>query len=353
MTHRHSRVGGNTSTPSVTRVMAQVLTALVPGILTHVWLFGPGIVVSLVLCSVFGLAFEAAVLRLRRYPIKPFLSDGTTLVTAALLALTLPTLMPWWIYAVGMLFAIVVAKHLYGGLGQNTFNPAMLGFAVLIVSFPAQINAWPAPLALAANAPSLSDILAITFGGFGGFGDMSHLSPDAYTEATPLDSLKAHLRAGHDAASLLGHNLIPTLAARDLVALAYLIGGVYLLAQRIITWHIPIAFLAGMGGIAGLLYLIDPTASAGPLFHLLIGGSLLGAFFIATDPVSAANTPLGKILYAGLAGILVVLIRSFGSFPDGIAFAVLIMNAAAPLIDAYTQPKVFGHSHRRRPGDTQ
>lgn len=333
--------------PSVTRVMAQVLLALVPGILTHIWLFGPGLLVSLVLCSLFGLVFEAAILRLRRYPIKPFLSDGTTLVTASLLALTLPTLLPWWIYAIGMLFAIVVAKQLYGGLGQNTFNPAMLGFAVLIVSFPAQINTWPAPIALAAHAPNLTDILTIVFGG------ATHLSPDAYTAATPLDSLKTHLRAGHDATALLGHSLIPTLAARDLVALAYLAGGVYLLAQRIITWHIPIAFLAGMGGIAGLLYLIDPTASAGPLFHLLIGGSLLGAFFIATDPVSAANTPLGKLLYAGLAGVLVVLIRSFGSFPDGIAFAILIMNAAAPLIDAYTQPRVFGHSHRRRPGDTQ
>ncbi len=332
------------SIPSVARVMTQVLVALSPGIAAHFWLFGPGILFSIVLCAGFGLLFEAAILRLRSYPLRPFLGDGTTLVTAALLALTLPTLLPWWLYAVGMLFAIVVGKHLYGGLGQNTFNPAMLGFAVLIVSFPAQINVWPAPAALASYNLSFSDAYDMIFAG-------AHLPIDAYSAATPLDSLKAHLRSGHDAASLIGAQLIPDLEARDLVALSYLLGGLYLLARRIITWHIPVAFLAGIALTSGALYLIDPNHQAGPFFHLIVGGTLLGAFFIATDPVSAANTPMGKLIYAGLAGLITVLIRSFGSFPDGIAFAILLMNCAAPLIDTYTQPKVFGHSHRHRPGD--
>lgn len=327
---------------SVGQVMGQVLLALLPGIGAHLWLFGPGLLISLVLCSLFGLLFEAALLAARGYPQRPFLTDGTTLVTAALLALTLPTLLPWWLYAVGMLFAIVFAKHLYGGLGQNTFNPAMVGFAVLIVSFPAQINVWPAPAALASHALSFSDALGLVFG--------SHsLQFDAYSAATPLDSLKAHVRAGHDAASLAPW--IPTLAARDIVALLYLLGGVFLLLRRVITWHIPVAFLGGITLTSGLLYLLDPTRQAGPLFHLIAGGSLLGAFFITTDPVSASNTPLGKLIYAGLAGLITVMIRSFGSFPDGIAFAVLLMNAAAPLIDTYTQPKVFGQTRRRRPGD--
>ncbi len=331
-------------TPSVARVMTEVLVALLPGIAAHVWLFGPGILFSLALCAGFGLLFEAAILKARDYPLRPFLGDGTTLVTAALLALTLPTLLPWWLYAVGMLFATVVGKHLYGGLGQNTFNPAMLGFSVLIISFPAQINVWPAPAALAAYSLSLSDAFEMIFTG-------ARLQIDAYSAATPLDSLKAHLRSGHDAASLIGAQLIPDLQARDLVALSYLLGGLYLLARRIITWHIPVAFLGGIALTSGVLYLIDPSHQAGPFFHLIVGGTLLGAFFIATDPVSAANTPVGKLLYAGLAGLITVMIRSFGSFPDGIAFAILLMNSAAPLIDAYTQPKVFGHSRRHLPGE--
>lgn len=332
------------ATPSVAQIMTQVLVALLPGIAAHVGLFGPGILFSLVLCASFGLLFEATILNLRAYPLRPFLGDGTTLVTAALLALTLPTLLPWWLYAVGMLFATVVGKHLYGGLGQNTFNPAMLGFAVLIVSFPAQINVWPAPAALASYSLSFSDAYDMIFAG-------AHLPIDAYSAATPLDSLKAHLRSGHEAASLIGTQLIPDLQARDLIALSYLLGGLYLLARRIITWHIPVAFLAGIALSSGALYLIDPSHQAGPFFHLIVGGTLLGAFFIATDPVSAANTPMGKLIYAGLAGLITVLIRSFGSFPDGVAFAILLMNSAAPLIDAYTQPKVFGHSRRHRPGD--
>ncbi len=332
------------STPSVARIMTQVLVALLPGMAAHVWLFGPGILFSLVLCASFGLLFEAAILKARNYPLRPFLGDGTILVTAALLALTLPTLLPWWLYAVGMLFATVVGKQLYGGLGQNTFNPAMLGFAVLIVSFPAQINVWPAPATLAAYSLSLSDTFEMIFTG-------AHLKIDAYSAATPLDSLKAHLRSGHDAASLIGTQLIPNLQARDLVALSYLLGGLYLMARHIITWHIPVAFLGGIALTSGALYLIDPSHQAGPFFHLIVGGTLLGAFFIATDPVSAANTPIGKLIYAGLAGLITVMIRSFGSFPDGIAFAILLMNSAAPLIDAYMQPKVFGHNRRHLPGD--
>jgi electron transport complex protein RnfD len=331
-------------TPSVTRIMTQVLWALLPGIAAHVWLFGPALLFSLVLCASFGLLFEAALLKARHYPLRPFLGDGTTLVTAALLALTLPTLLPWWLYAVGMLFATVVGKHLYGGLGQNTFNPAMLGFAVLIVSFPAQINVWPAPAALAAYSPSLGEAYDMIFAG-------ARLPIDAFSAATPLDSLKTHLRAGHEASSLMAAQSIPTLQARDLVALLYLLGGLYLLARRIITWHIPVAFLGGIALTSGVLYGLDPAHQAGPFFHLLAGGTLLGAFFIATDPVSAANTPVGKLLYAGLAGLITVLIRSFGSFPDGVAFAILLMNSAAPLIDAYTQPKVFGHRRRHLPGD--
>lgn len=328
---------------SVSAMMLKVLAALVPGIIAHAWVFGPGIWLSLALCSLFGLLFEALMLRARGRPIGPALGDGSVLVTAWLLALALPALAPWWLYALGMLFAVVVAKHLYGGLGQNLFNPAMVGYAALIISFPAYMTQWPAPLTVIEAAPSLRQALDAVL-----FGETAAL--DAYTSATVLDTLKTQLRLGtplHDIGAkpvfgwLGGHG-------QEFVAAMYLLGGLALLAARVITWHVPLAYLASVAATAGVLALIDPGRHLGPLFHLFSGGVMLAAFFIATDPVSGASTPLGKLIFAALAGIITVLIRAFGGYPDGVAFAILLMNLAAPLIDTYTQPRVFGHDRGKR-----
>jgi electron transport complex protein RnfD len=330
---------------SVTAIMLKVMAALIPGVIAHAWFFGPGIWVSLLLCSAFAIGLEALILLMRGLPMKPFLSDGSVLVTAALLAVSLPTLAPWWLYAVGTIFAVPVAKHLYGGLGQNPFNPAMVGYAALIVSFPVYMTQWPAPIGLADHAPTLLEALDLVFAGQGA------ISPDAYTSATVLDTWKTQVKLGKPAEGILG---LPMFGwgggiGQEFVALMYGLGGLLMLSNRLITWHIPFAFLAGLAATAGGLHLLDPARHAGPLFHLLSGGAMLGAFFIATDPVTAASTPRGKLIYAGLAGFLTAVIRAFGGYPDGVAFAVLIANVCVPFIDAYTQPRVFGRGKGGKP----
>ena len=333
-----------TGNNSVRLTMLKVLAALLPGVIAHAWFFGPGILVSLIVCSVIAGLFESLALIMRGYPLKPFLGDGSVIVTAWLFALSVPTLAPIWLYAVGLLFAVLVAKHLYGGLGQNPFNPAMVGYAVLIVSFPIYMTQWPAPIQLAVHSPSLADAFDLVFAG------QSAISVDAYTLATPLDTLKTLSLAGHPASEVLSQPVFGLLAGKggEWVAMAYLLGGLLLMSNRIISWHVPLAFLVSVALTATLLEYIDSTRHAGALFHLFSGGVMLGAFFIATDPVSGCSTPLGKLIFAGVAGFIVVMIRSFGGYPDGVAFSILLMNVAAPFIDLYTQPRVFGHSRKEK-----
>ncbi len=331
---------------SVTLVMLKVLAALIPGVIAHVWFFGPAILVSLLLCSIFAIGFETFILLMRGIPLKPFISDGSVLVTACLLALALPTLAPWWLYLTGVFFAVVVAKHLYGGLGQNLFNPAMVGYAALIVSFPVTMTQWAAPVGVALTTPNLWEAFDLVFAGAGA------ISPDAFTSATALDTWKTQVRLGKAAADILGQPIFGWAGGRgqEIVALMYLAGGLLLVSNRLTTWHIPFAFLAGIAATAAVLHLLDPAQHAGPLFHLLSGGAMLGAFFIASDPVTAASTPRGKLIYASLAGFLTVIIRTFGGYPDGVAFAILLLNVAVPFIDAYTQPRVFGHKRGGKRG---
>lgn len=331
-------ITGNTS---VSMIMLKVLLALVPGIIAYVWLFGSGILITLALASVTALTSEALMLKLRRRPIWPFLSDNSALVTAWLLALALPPLAPWWLVVVGTLFAIVVAKQLYGGLGYNPFNPAMIGYAVLLISFPVIMTQWPAPLELAQAKLSFSDQLAYIFGRVLPAG----VQLDAISTATPLDYLKTQLKLEHAMADIRHAPVFGVLGAKgsEIVAGAYLLGGLYLVQQRIITWHIPAAFLGGLAAISGIFFVIDPQHYVSPAFHLFGGAAMLCAFFIATDPVSGPTTPRGKLIFATSIGVLTWVIRAYGGYPDGVAFAVLLMNLCVPLIDAYTQPRVFGH----------
>lgn len=330
-----------TQSPSVRDIMLKVLLALIPGIAAYVWVYGSAILVSLALASVTALVSEAVMLKLRGRPVWLFLLDGSALVTAWLLALALPPIAPWWLVVVGTLFAIVIAKHLYGGLGYNPFNPAMVGYAVLLISFPVLMTQWPAPLELAKAHLSLAEQLDYLFGRILPDG----VQVDAITSATPLDYLKTQLKLQHGVSDIMQAPIYGHLAGKgsELVTGAYLLGGLYLMQQRIIDWHVPAAFLLTLAGVAGVFHLIDPAHYAGPLFHLFGGATLLCAFFIATDPVSGPTTPKGKLLFAAGIGILTWLIRTWGGYPDGVAFAVLLMNLCVPLIDAYTQPRVFGH----------
>ncbi len=327
--------------PAVNVIMLKVLLALLPGIAAYVWVYGGAVLVGLTLASLTALLAEAVMLRLRDRPLRPFLCDGSALVTAWLLALALPPLAPWWLIVVGTLFAIVVGKQLFGGLGYNPFNPAMVGYAVLLISFPVHMTQWPPPLALAQPPLDFTGQLAYIF--------QRTLPPgvtvDAVSSATPLDYLKTQLRLEQTLSEIRQAPVFGVLGGRgfELVALAYLLGGLYLLQQRIITWHVPVAFLGVLAAITGLSHLWQPQQFAGPTFHLFSGAAMLCAFFIATDPISGPTTPLGKLIFAAGIGVLTWVIRVYGGYPDGVAFAVLLLNMCVPLIDAHTQPRVFGH----------
>ncbi len=330
-----------TDAPTVTTIMLKVLLALVPGIIAYVWVYGGGILISLTLATITALAAEAALLKIRQRPIQPFLMDLSAVVTAWLLALALPPLAPWWLVIVGTFFAIVIAKQLYGGLGYNPFNPAMVGYAVLLISFPLIMTKWPAPLLLAQHPLSFIDQLHFIFSNV----LPANIKVDAITSATPLDYLKTQLMLKHEVANITQAPIFGNYGAKggEIVTSAYLLGGLYLLQQRIISWHLPTAFLAALALISLSFYVIDPAHFANPLFHLMSGASLLCAFFIITDPVSGPTTPKGKLYFAAGVGLLTYLIRVYGGYPDGVAFAVLLMNMCVPLIDALTQPRVFGH----------
>jgi len=323
-------------------VMREVLYALVPALCVYVWWFGWGVVVNLALAALTALAAEAAMLAVRGRPVSMFLGDTSALVTAVLLGFAIPPLAPWWVIVLGTAFAIVAAKHLYGGLGYNPFNPAMVGYVLLLVSFPREMSTWPAALGpgVAASPLGIQDAWALIFHGHTAAG----AAVDAVSAATPLDAVRTGvglgrpvdaIRAGAAFGHVGGHG-------GEWINLAILAGGLWLLARGIIGWSIPVSLLAALALLAGLFHLSDPARYADPLFHLSTGASLLGAFFIATDPVSAATTPRGRLIYGACIGAITYIIRTWGGYPDGIAFAVLLMNLAAPTIDQYTRPRLFG-----------
>ena len=329
------------ATGDVPALMQRVLLALLPGIACATWLLGWGILINILLASVTALAAEAVMLRIRGRPAMPGLRDGSALVTGVLLALALPPLTPWWIPVIGSLFGVVVAKQLYGGLGYNPFNPAMAGYVVLLISFPLELTLWP-PVA---EWPSLPDTLALVFAGQLPAG----VSLDALTAATPMDGIKTRLGLNETVSEIRASGLFGMVGGLgwEWINLAYLAGGLALLKLRVIQWHIPVSLLGSLFLTALVFYLLNPDHYTAPDFHLFSGATMLAAFFIATDPVSACTTPRGRLLFGAGIGLLIYIIRTWGGYPDGVAFAVLLMNMAAPVIDHYTQPRVFGHDRQR------
>ncbi|MFN4263674.1 MAG: RnfABCDGE type electron transport complex subunit D [Thioalkalivibrionaceae bacterium] len=332
-------------------VMRQVLYALVPGTLAMAWYFGPGVLFNVVAAVILGVAFEAAFLRFRGRPINPAVGlvqgDYSAALAGWLFALAIPPLAPFWLIAVGMFFAIVVAKQLYGGLGFNPFNPAMVGYVVVLVSFPAQVSLWP----VGAAVPDIPlDPWAVFVTKL--LGQLpAEMTWDAITMATPLDRVREGVAAGQTLSEI---NAIETFGTFtdihwEWAGNYFLVGGIWLLWRRVIGWQIPTAVLAGVLVPAGFFWLLDSDTYASPAFHLFSGAVILGAFFIATDPVSASTTPLGRIIYGLGIGVLIWVIRTFGGYPDAVAFAVLLMNIAVPTIDHFTRTRIYGH-HRRGPG---
>jgi electron transport complex protein RnfD len=328
--------------PSVRQIMMTVLLALVPVVIAHVVCFGYGILIQIALASIAVEISECVALKLRGKPVFKFATDGSALITAVLLALAMPPLAPWWLGVSGAVFAISVAKHLYGGLGHNLFNPAMVGYAALLVSFPVHMTHWPLPNAIASVdlsfAQSLKTILV---------GDLpSSLSWDAISGATPLASVRAGLTLRATMEEIHAQPSFGTIAGVgwEWISLAAVAGGVLLLVTRTIRWHIPLTMLTAIFVCSSLMHMFDPGSYDGPFFHLFSGATMLGAFFIATDPVSAASSYRGRLIYGAGIGVLTYAIRAWGGYPDGVAFAVLVMNAAVPLIDRYTVPRIYGHA---------
>ncbi|AMG31406.1 electron transport complex subunit RsxD [Grimontia hollisae] len=339
--HSHSR-------KSTSDIMMTVILCTLPGIAALCYFFGWGVLIQVALASLTAVVAEAAIIKMRGRPVKRYLKDNSALLTGVLLGIAIPPFAPWWIVVIGTLFAVVIAKQLYGGLGQNLFNPAMVAYVVLLISFPVQMTTWLPPSELVAQSLGFTDSVAAIFNGLttDGFSvNQLRIAVDGSTMATPLDTIKTSLLAGETVSEALEKPVFESFAGIgwSWVNIAFLLGGLVLLKKNTIQWHIPVAMLGTLFVFSLVGYAISPDGVASPLMHFLSGATMLGAFFIATDPVSASTTTRGRLVFGAMIGALVYLIRTFGGFPDGVAFAVLIANMCVPLIDYYTKPTTYGH----------
>lgn len=327
-------------------VMLKVMLCAVPGVLAQCYFFGWGAIIQLMLAIAVSMAAEAAVLTSRKRQVWPTLSDNSAALISLLIGVAVPALAPWWITTIGAIFAIVVVKHLYGGLGNNIFNPAMSAYVMLLISFPLQMTTWVAPTGAALNDVSLLSSLQIIFQGASSQEILAYRAGfDGVSMATPLDAIKTSLSTGLTIDEAL---TLPSFSdgfgvGWAWINVAYLLGGLMMLKLKVIRWHISIGILGSLFFCAGVGYLLSPDTHTGPLLHLFSGATMLAAFFIATDPVTAATSPRGRLIFGALIGVLVYVIRSFGGYPDAFAFAVLLANLCAPFIDYYVKPRAYGH----------
>ncbi len=316
------------TTESVPKLMYGVIIALLPAFAVSFYFFGIGMLIVTTVSVVSCVLFEYLI---QRYMLKnkPTLLDGSAVLTGLLLAFCLPANLPVWMVMIGALAAIGIGKMTFGGLGNNIFNPALVGRVFLFISFPVAMTSYPEP----------GQWLSYT---------------DAATGATPLGIMKEGL--GDSTAGELMKEVPGYMdlflgkmkgSAGEVGAIALLLGLIYMLIRRIITWHIPVTILATVVVFTGILWLVNPEQNADPLFHLLTGGLMLGAIFMATDYVTSPMTKKGMIIYAVLIGLLTVIIRVFGAYPEGVQFAILIMNIFVPLLNKYFKPKRFGKEVKR------
>lgn len=341
-----------TTTNSPTRIMTFVMLALAPATLYGFWIYGwPSVYLWIVTVAsaMFG---EAFCLRLLDRKVGPVLGDGSAALTGWLLAVSLPPWAPWWIGVFGGLFATVLGKQIFGGLGQNLFNPAMVARVALLISFPVQMTSWVSPLPMfSIGAPGPIEGLLIMLKG---------MPPafDAVTSATMLGFAKTELSRGVDLMQSAAHApALSFIGSRpgslgETAAWLILAGGIAMMALRIITWHIPLAMLAGIAIPAAILHAVDPARYLDMGAHVLSGGAMLGAFFIATDYVTSPNAPRGQLIFGFGCGLLTYIIRTWAGYPEGVAFAVLLMNSMTPIIDTYFKPRIYGRDRKGKPLQT-
>ncbi|HEY5672370.1 MAG TPA: RnfABCDGE type electron transport complex subunit D [Malonomonas sp.] len=308
------------------KVMRLVIYALLPATLLSIYFFGLPALSVLLICTLGCMAFEALGCILMKQP--QTLKDGSAALTGILLALNMPPSSPWWLSLLGAAIAILIGKQIYGGLGYNPFNPALVARVVLLISFPVQMTSWTAPTPLGSGI-------------------------DAVTAATPLGEMKTAVMltgklpelATSGFTDYFTGNMAGSLG--EVSALALLLGGLFLLLKKVISWHIPVSFLGTVVIVGGIFWLVDASKYPNPIFHLITGGLLLGAFFMATDMVTSPVTFQGMLIFGFGCGLLTVLIRLFGGYPEGVSFAILLMNACTPLIDRYCRPKIYGQVEQK------
>jgi len=342
---------------SIRRMMFTVVLALFPATMISVYLFGWLAVLLIVFCIGSALLTEAVCLKMMQRPLSTLL-DNSAALTGLFLALTLPATTPWWMAVLGSIFAIVLGKQVYGGLGHNIFNPALSARVILLISFPLSMTTWITPMSAIAPALDLYDFslcASLFFSGADALLSATHLSLDAISMASPLGHIKTEATLGIPIAEALNsyhYNYLDaflgfeTGSIGETSALALLLGGGFLLIRNAISWHIPFAYLGTVALLAAIFSQVSPTQFAPPMFHLWAGGLMLCAFFMATDPVSSPVTPVGQLVFGVGCGVLTWSIRSFGGYPEGAMFAVLLMNCAVPLIDHYCRPRVYGHGQQ-------
>lgn len=310
---------------SINKLMYSVIIALIPAWAISIYFFGLGALIVSAVSVGSAVLFEYLI---TKYMLKetPTIRDGSAIITGLLLAFNVPSNLPIWIILIGSLVAVGVGKMSFGGLGNNIFNPALVGRVFLLISFPVQMTSWPKP-----------DVLSLTY-------------TDAITGATYLSKLK---EAGNASEVIDKLGYMNTFIGQEggsigeISAAALLIGGIYLLIRKVITWHIPASMLGSIVIFTGILWLTDPQQYADPLFHILTGGILLGALFMATDYVTSPMSATGMLIFGAGIGIITVLIRVFGAYPEGVSFAILIMNLFVPLINMYFKPKRFGEKKKQ------
>jgi electron transport complex protein RnfD len=339
----HNHIKSETSA-----LMRLVIYATIPGVFAQWYFFGWGNLIHIALAIITAFIAEFTVLSLREKNIKAQLYDGSALLTAVLIGISLPAIAPWWISVIGAAFAIVVVKQLYGGLGHNPFNPAMAAYVMLLISFPLQMTSWQPPLELMALPLNFIDTLSVIISGFtidGYSVEQLRMHIDGYTMATPLDTVKTNLTLGLTIGESMNNPVIGENFGLgwEWINAGFLLGGVFLLAKKAIPWATPLSFLTSLFVCSFIAFLLSQDSNASTMFHWFNGACMLGAFFILTDPVTGATSIKGRLVFGALAGFLVFIIRKYGGYPDAIAFAVLICNMAAPLIDQYTRPRTYGH----------
>jgi electron transport complex protein RnfD len=310
------------SDDTTSKIMYRVVYAMIPALAWSVFVFGLDALRVTLIAVAACLAFEYLI---QKYlmKVKPSVTDGSALITGILMAFNVPANIPWWIIVIGSLAAVGIGKLSFGGLGSNIFNPALVGRVFLLISFPVQMTSWPVNSRSGIDAVTSATPLGII--------------KEGITNGTPISEISANLPSAMD---MLFGNIGGSLG--EISALMLILGGIYMLWKKVITWHVPVSVIGSVALISAIFWMIDPEMYINPVYHILTGGLMLGAIYMATDMVTSPMTSKGQFIYGIGIGLITISIRLFGAYPEGISFAILIMNAFTPLINYYVKPKRFG-----------